>query len=83
MLSGRGLSVTVKNQRSSYAYFLRGLSHGKLGNYQLAIEDLTKAIELDPYLAEANDSRGVELRRVIDDYNKMIKLDQSSEKPLT
>ena len=39
-------------------YFQRGIAHGELGNYDAAIADYTKAIEISPNLSQAYNNRG-------------------------
>ena len=41
------------------AYFSRGLGYGAKGQYDKAISDYTKAIEINPRYAEAYSNRGV------------------------
>ena len=45
------------NQECAETYYARGLEHSKNGNYELAIENFTKAIELKPNYADAYYSR--------------------------
>ena len=42
-----------RNQKCAETYYNRGLDHAKNGEFQLAIEDYTKAIELNPEYADA------------------------------
>ena len=41
------------NQECAEMYYTRGLAHSKKGEVKLAIEDYTKAIELNPDYADA------------------------------
>lgn len=47
-----------RNQKCAKTYYNRGLAHAKNGELKLAIEDYTKAIELNPDYADAYYSRG-------------------------
>ncbi|MBF0473129.1 MAG: tetratricopeptide repeat protein [Nitrospirae bacterium] len=68
------------NPQDAKAYFDRGVSYGKLGNYQQAINDYNKAIELNPQFANAYVHRGNSYadlhnyQQSISDYNKAIEL---------
>ena len=60
----------------------KGLSFGKAGEYEKAIEDLNKSIELNPNDAIAYDDRGFiyafdlgKYEKAIEDFNKAIELD--------
>ncbi len=63
------------------AYFNRGNAYDDLGQYQRAIQDYTRAIQLDPDLAQAYYNRGIvyynlgEYQRAIQDYDKACSLD--------
>jgi len=63
------------------AYNLRGGFSYILGEYDRAIEDYSRAIDLDPDLASAYSNRGValvdfrEFRRAIDDFDHAIEID--------
>ncbi|CAN5694530.1 hypothetical protein BH24ACI2_BH24ACI2_10010 [soil metagenome] len=58
-----------------------GLAYGKKGQYDLAITEYNKAIELDPFYVSAYHSRGIAYNKkkeydlAITDYNKAILLD--------
>ena len=60
------------------AYNNRGAAYAVLGQYQLAIEDYDKAIQLDPEDAMAYYNRGVAYKelgryhRAIEDYDRVI-----------
>ena len=64
----------------AYIYFAIGCAKYHLGKYQDAIEDLDKAIELDPKLKNAYYGRGDvkyalgNFQDAIEDYNKAIEL---------
>lgn len=41
-------SKTIEiDPRNAYAYYNRGISYDKMGDYNLAIKDFARAIELD------------------------------------
>ena len=62
------------------SYNNRGLAYKNLGEYEKAIKDFDKAIELNPNYISAYNSRGVayenlkDYNRAINDYNKAIEL---------
>ena len=47
-----------RNQKCAETYYQRGLAHAKNGELERAIEDYTKAIELNPNYADAYYNRG-------------------------
>ena len=61
-------------------YFNRGNAYYILGQHQKAIDDYTRAIELDPKLAEAYCNRGIaysnlgQYQKAIDNFTRAIKL---------
>ena len=55
------------------AYNNRGTAYGELGNYQQAIKDFTKAIELNPQYAMAYYNRGLTYGRNLGNYQQAIK----------
>jgi len=63
------------------SYNNRGLTYSKLGNYEDAIADYTRAIRIDPDYANAYGNRGVAYNELgnykdaIDDYTKAIRID--------
>lgn len=65
----------------SSAYYSRGLAYYKLSNYQMALEDLNKTIEIDPQYMNVYYDRGVvyqdigNYREAMNDYNKAIEHD--------
>ena len=65
-------------------YFYRGLAYSAKGNYDLAIQDYNKALELDPNDVKAYNNRGFVHGRqcnydlAIQDYNKALELDPKS-----
>ncbi|RKY16683.1 MAG: hypothetical protein DRP63_04975 [Planctomycetota bacterium] len=71
---------TDPNRESAEALHIRGIGKHQRGDYDGAIADLTKAIELKPDYVEAFVSRGIawakkgEYDRAIADYTKAIKL---------
>jgi len=62
-------------------YYNRGIAYGKKGQYDRAISDFTKAIEIDPRYAEAYNNRGIaygkkdQYDQVISDFTKAIEID--------
>jgi protein O-mannosyl-transferase len=65
-------------------YNNRGTSHSNLGNYRQAIEDFTRAIQINPDYAESYYNRGRvqcylgSYRQAIEDYTKAIEIKQSN-----
>ena len=74
----RGPRESLENRDS--AYINRGVAYTKKGEVDRAIADYTKAIAIDPKLAQAYNNRGVvykkkgEVDRAIADYTKAIAL---------
>lgn len=70
----------VGSGRNAIFYFNRGLQSSKNGNYEQAIEDFTKSIELNPNDEVALNNRGNvylsigELDQAINDYDRAISL---------
>jgi tetratricopeptide (TPR) repeat protein len=66
-----------------FAYNLRGYAYNDLGNYNQAIEDLNRAIEInpgyaDPYLTRGNAYNSLgNYRQAIEDYGRAIKIKPS------
>lgn len=64
----------------AFAYYNRGLAYADKGDYDKAISDYTKAVELDPKLAGAYNGRGNAFYdkgafdNTIADYNSAIQL---------
>lgn len=58
MLNGANASLRV-NPRDKYALYNRGYLFGIIGCTAMAVSDLSKAIEVDPYFAQAYTERGV------------------------
>lgn len=67
---------TIKDE--AYAHHIRGLTHGKLGQYQLAIEEFDKALLLKPYYIKAYYNRGLayaklgQHQRAIENFSQAI-----------
>ena len=53
------LSKAIRIDESAYLYYNRGNVYAQSADYVHAIEDYTKAISLDPHLAEAYYNRGL------------------------
>ena len=60
------------NPRYARAYYNRALAYYYQGNYDRAIADLTKAIELNPKDDEAYNNRGLVYRLTRELYDKAI-----------
>jgi len=55
-----GICYAIKTLTAKHKDYLNsGIAHVNLGKYQKAIDDYTKAIELNPKYAEAYNNRGV------------------------
>jgi tetratricopeptide (TPR) repeat protein len=73
-------SIELKFSFAAGAYFGRGIAYANLGNYQQAIKDFNKAIELEPDDAYAYNHRGStysdlgNYQQAIKDFNKAIEL---------
>ncbi len=69
-----------------YLYRLRAFVHARLHNYDAGVEDLTKALDLDPLCAEAYYERGQALMfigqidKAIEDYTESLRLKQDFAK---
>ncbi len=66
--------------RLATRYNNRGIAYGNKGDYDRAIADHNKAIELDPRYAKAYNNRGVDYadkdyEKALADYNKAVELD--------
>lgn len=75
-----GLAGALLPSSDAIEHFDRGVENHQQGNYELAIEEYTEAIALDPELAEAYFNRGSaysdidEIDRAIADYGQVIVL---------
>ncbi len=73
-------------QQQAEAFYSRANAYEKLGSHHSAIDDFTKAIELDPNYLQAYWGRGVSRRAIGDkagylaDYSKAIDLDPTNAK---
>ena len=73
-------NVSFADTKDAGAFNNRGLTYYYKGEYDKAIKEYNKAIELNPKYAEAFNNRGLayrhkgELDRAIKDYNKAIEL---------
>jgi len=74
------LDITTDLENEAEKYFYSGVEKADSGDYQGAIKDFNKAIELNPKDAEAYYNRGVtnvklgDYREAIEDFNKAIEL---------
>lgn len=65
---------------SAQDYLDRGLQAAAIGDYETAIEEYTRALELDPAFADAYNNRGIayqalgEYDRAIEDYTRAIEI---------
>lgn len=70
----------------SLAYYSRGLAYYKLNNYQKALEDLNKTIEIDPQYMNVYYDRGVvyqdvgNYREAMNNYSKAIEINPQFDK---
>ena len=75
------LSISSVYAETAEEYFQRGLANDNQGNYDQAISDYTKAIEIDPNLPGVYFNRGSiydnqgNLPQAISDYTKAIEID--------
>ena len=75
-----GKKASRFKQDSAEMHNAQGVTHAKSGQYDLAIVDFNKALELDPAYAEAYSNRGLtydskgEYERAIKDYNIAIEI---------
>jgi len=73
-------TLPIYAQNSAEEYFYSGVEKANSGDYEGAIEDYNKAIEINPKDAEAYNNRGVakwdlgDDRGAIEDYNKAIEI---------
>ncbi len=80
-LKALDVAIAADPQGAAEAYYYRGLIRGEQGNANAAIEDLTKAIEINPHMPQAWAARGsfylLQMRpaKAIEDFNKAIELD--------
>jgi tetratricopeptide (TPR) repeat protein len=72
---------TQLNSRDADVYINRGLAYCQKGQYDQAISDLSKAIEINPRLPHAYNNRGwayikkLQYDQALSDFNKTIKID--------
>jgi tetratricopeptide (TPR) repeat protein len=83
LLEGSNRALTY-NPRDKGALYRRGYLYGTIGCTQSAINDLTSAIQLDPYLAAAYTERGIcymdqkNYQNALYDLNRAVQLDPRS-----
>jgi tetratricopeptide (TPR) repeat protein len=79
----RGKRESRKNRTS--AYTIRGNAYDNKGQYDQSIADFTKAIEINPRLAQAYNSRGIAYKKkklrdkAIADYRAALEVNPSSD----
>ena len=66
------LSIPAAQAQSAEAYNKRGIAKSDAGDYQGAIADLNKAIDIDPQFAAAYDNRGVAKRKLKDYHGAIV-----------
>jgi tetratricopeptide (TPR) repeat protein len=75
-----GCAATHETKEDAEAYYNRGNAYKKNGQYDKAISDFTKAIEINPRHADAYYTRGVvyyykkDYEKALDDFYKAQKL---------
>jgi tetratricopeptide (TPR) repeat protein len=75
-----GCAATHGTKEDAEVYYHRGNAHKKNGQYDMAISDFTKAIEINPGHADAYYTRGVvyyyikDYENALDDFYKSQKL---------
>jgi len=75
-----GCAATQETKEDAEVYYNRGNTYAKNGQYDNAISDFTKAIEINPKHADAYYSRGVvyyykkDYEKALDDFYKAQKL---------
>ena len=73
--------VIQRNPNDSVAYNTRGIAYAKAGNYKSAIDDFTKALEIEPKAVSARYYRGIAYREkgqfdwAIEDFTKILEID--------
>ena len=55
----KGVEATLAAPDAAIEHYNRGVTYGNQGEYQRAIQDFDKAIQLDPDLAPAYNNRGL------------------------
>ena len=75
-----GCATTQEIKEDAEAYYNRGNAYEKKGQYDKAISDYSKAIEINPKYAKAYNNRGIahairgQYEKTISDYNKAIEI---------
>lgn len=78
-------AIQQEVEQSDRAYYLRGISHLKLGELDQAVEDYTKVIELDPENLRAYYDRGIantqlgNYEQAVADYDRASELAPNEE----
>jgi len=73
----------TKTPNLSIALMNRGLAYADLGQWEKAIDDYSRVLEIDPTYVETYDNRGVaycnlnQWEKAIDDFSKAIKIDSN------
>jgi len=74
-------SLIRSEPRNASAYIDRGIAYAKKGEFNKAVPDFNKAIEIDPNSAPAYNNRGLayrrkdDLKKALSDYAKAIQID--------
>ncbi len=80
LLLAAGCATKQTDLNEALAYANRGIAYGKKGQYDQAISDLNKALEINPRLALAYFTRGLSYAakgqhdQAISDYNKALEI---------
>lgn len=75
------IKINPKYRKLYYIYFLRGQANSRTGNYEAAIKDLNKSIELNDEFSKAYYERGnvynttADYKKAMNNYNKALEFD--------
>ena len=85
LLEKTSAAEKTSNPNTAELYYNRGFAYDELGQYQEAINDFDKAIQLDPNYITVYNNRGVvhgklgEYEQAIQDFNKIIELNPGDD----